>query len=1282
MRLFEMVTRRGFVAPAVCCVIAASLCPNQASAQGFFRKKVKTTNETVEAGWDTEASKRKSVRLNFLTTPWAKVLNDVAKETGSTLVMHDVPPGNFSRHDWNQYNRDDAVKILNRELERVGFRILIKDQFLTVMSTRRGRLEYERPISPLPEEPGTQAAQTTEAVAPTPESEPLQAQTIPTTTDVPAPAKKPTIIQTAGVNSNYQFTTEVPRHRMLPPEVQNSPKGQSIQPLAYDQASQPESEQVEANETRTYRPRHRSPVDIARQIHKAFSSRSKLENAGPNGMPAFVVSDIAEDQAPADTLFVVEIDSEQRQLLVTATAPVQSGLKTLIQSLDINPIGAESVPTLMAGNGSTAEIAERLKRPISTIASAQQAAKAASTNERMLAQAEQPVPDPAPLGDQPANPEDSARIIGRGGLMTLSGNLKGDVTIETIPGFDLLIIRGNEGDIETVMEVISEIERMAVGSLPEIHLLKLEHVDSQSLAQLLSDVYEQLAELRSDSAQQSAAAVNVIPVVVPNAVLILAPTNTMEAILDLAAELDQPIDPTHEIQVIRLEYAVANSVVEILSDFYPDEDPTGLGTRLKVAADPRTNSVVIQARPRDLSEIEVFIKKLDADEAASISQMKVIRLKNALADELAEFLTAAFRSVTDPQASTVAQSFTSQIQGATDPKSVVLEFLSEDGEKLARSGLLDNIVFNAETRTNTLQYSASPQSIPVIEELVRILDQPSSAVAEVKYFKLQKADAVNAVELLNELFQQEETTNQNDQGQLGVQLAGATDTASSLLQLRFVADTRTNSVIATGGPDALIIAENLLYRLDATDPQNRTTQVIKLLNVPVADVALAINDFLQSQRDLATIDPDRISTSQLLEQEVIVTPEPITNSVLISATPAYFNEIEAMVRTLDAEFSQVLIQALLVEVQLDNTDEFGVELGFQDPVLFDRSIIDELLTVTETIFDPNGNPSATVTRVISQNASPGFGFNNQPIGSNPIGNPSRVGAQGLSSFALQRTNNDLGYGGLVLSASSDSVSVLIRALAARRQVRVLSRPQVLALDNQTAQIQVGQDVPVVNGVNQTNTSTSPIIVRENAGIILTVRPRISPGGQIVMEVVAEKSQFIDNGVPVFTDINTGTVITSPIKNIQTAQTTVKVPDGQTVVLGGMITDSDDILERKVPWLGDLPIIGNAFRFDSHTTERRELIIFLTPRIVHNDAESEMFKQIEAQRLHYFQEEAEELHGPIFGVPNSMTDPNAQYYEGTPQPADMSPIPESSPIPPYVEPPAPLEPAVPATGETK
>ena len=88
--------------------------------------------------------------------------------------------------------------------------------------------------------------------------------------------------------------------------------------------------------------------------------------------------------------------------------------------------------------------------------------------------------------------------------------------------------------------------------------------------------------------------------------------------------------------------------------------------------------------------------------------------------------------------------------------------------------------------------------------------------------------------------------------------------------------------------------------------------------------------------------------------------------------------------------------------------------------------------------------------IISQNAQPGFAFNNAALGNNPANNTSAVGAQGLSNFALGRVNNDLGYGGLVLSAGSESVSVLIRALAAQRKIHVLSRPQIRTLDNQPA----------------------------------------------------------------------------------------------------------------------------------------------------------------------------------------------------------------------------------------
>lgn len=1257
MRRFSLSQWRNVSRSAICCLFAASILTTNGRAEdGYIQLEQALQTSPESSTWDIEKSKERAIRLNYISTAWPKVLHDVAAKSGSTLVMHDVPPGKFSRHDWGRYTRQDAVNILNRELEAIGFRILVKDQFLTVMQARRSRPEYQRPVAP--------------------QVETAPAASIPTTTGFPATTPTPgSFPGTARPVGQW-----VDQHNSQAGSPQQQSFSLTTPPTEFQLAAfENEGLQPAEQATTTIVPENRMALNIASQIHKAFKNRSQLINAGPHGLPAFAVQHAAEGEKGGKLQFTVEIDSNENRLLITADRAVQAGLKALIQQLDVNPIAGTPVPTLVTGNGTTADIGKKLQRPLSMIAESRR--RAVSNTEAVpnsrnlfdgpgsaLAQADQTPPNDAPPADAPPN---GAAMLGGSGAIgpDLIGNLKGDVTIEALDDLDLLILRGNTADVEAVLQVIQRIEQMALGSLPEIHLLKLQHVDSQSLATLLNDVYEKLSDLRADNAQQSSVSVNVVPVVTPNAVLILAPGNTMEAILQLADELDQPIDPAHEVEVYRLKHAVATNVVTILEGFY--EDPMGLGTKLKVAADTRTNSIIIQARPRDLSEIVSVIRKIDADEAASVNQMKIFKLKNALADELAEFLNAAIQSVNDPRASTVGQTQTGQQgQAQTDPKSVVLEFLAEDGQQLARSGLLSDIRFNAETRTNSLAVTAPPQSLPLIQELIRILDRPSSAVADVKYFKLQNADALDAVELLSDLFT--EDNNSADEGGLGIQLVGATDTSSSLLPLKFVADARTNSVVATGGADALIIVENLLYRLDATDPRTRTTKVIKLRNAPAADVAEAINTFLQSQRELATIDPDRISTSQLLDQEVIVTPETISNNLLISATPKYFSEIEALAKELDAEPMQVIIQALLVEVELDNTDEFGVELGFQDPILFDRSIVEDILTITETVFDNQGNPTATNTRIVSQQATPGFNFNNQPFGNNngPSANPGRVGSQGLSNFALNRTNDDLGYGGLVLSASSDSVNVLIRALAARRSVRILSRPQILALDNQLAQIQVGQIVPVTDGVTQTQTAVTPQIVRDPAGIILTVTPRISPEGQIVMEVVAEKSVYTDEGVTVYTDIATGSVVTSPIKNISTAQTTVKVPDGQTIVVGGMITDSEDILERKVPWLGDLPLIGQAFRFDSQSTERTELLIFLTPRIVRNDAVSEHIKHVESGRIHYFQEEAEEVHGPLFGVPNAIDEfvPGQIIDENSFDSMPSETVP-STPPPPVPAPPA-------------
>ena len=135
-----------------------------------------------------------------------------------------------------------------------------------------------------------------------------------------------------------------------------------------------------------------------------------------------------------------------------------------------------------------------------------------------------------------------------------------------------------------------------------------------------------------------------------------------------------------------------------------------------------------------------------------------------------------------------------------------------------------------------------------------------------------------------------------------------------------------------------------------------------------------------------------------------------------------------------------------------------------------------------------------------------------------------------------------------------------------------------------------------------------------------------------MQVGAENNNFILTGVPVFTDAQTGTVFNAPIENVSRTETSVSVPNGQTVVLGGIITDSESVNERKVPYLGDIPYLGQLFRTDTTVKVRNELLVFLTPRIIYTDADFELIKQVEADRMHYLEHEAEAIHGPLFGVP--------------------------------------------------
>jgi len=1163
------------------------------------------------------------ISLNHVQSTWGSVLTKVAEQSKLTLVMDVVPKGFYSRIDKRLHSVSETFQILNRELEPKGFRLLQKDTFLIVLDLRQAKPHYVRATV---QTSGKEYENTKE--------------------------KKQAVRQVEHLEQAANTESRV-RQANVPATFENSAR------------NFPQKPALPQKTIFTVHPRTLNSTEILRQLYHAFESRGELQGEGPNGFPGIIVYAIEnqslldeKSNAPlkmveAQIDFRVGIDKQNNELIFEAAVPQARALKAMVMKLDQAAKGyAESVQ-LVSGSTQIGRVAQTLHKQLNSVESQTPAPQGASANtfsdhsrsprNRQINQLRQRIdqmafdePQPGnatqnPLQPQPAEKPDDVKQ--QPSLPELLQDLSGNVNIESVPDLGVLILRGKDEDVNALMKIIKELEKLSEGSRPDIHLLNLRHVNSAALADLLNGVYEDLVKLRAIQGQIQK--IKIIPLVKPNALLILAPDTDMPSILKLAEELDQPVNPLTEFGVFQLKSASATQVATTLREFYDERG--GLGTRILVSPNIRTNSIIVQAQPRDMQEVSALIQKIDQDQSQAVSQVKIFPLKNAIAADLAETLSSTLQSVLNPAAaqttgagSNIGGAGGEAAQQLQEARSVVLEYLAQEGtqSQVLRSGLLADIRVTADPRANTLIVTAPKDSLELVAALIKQFDQRVSTVAELKVFTLKNADADSMVTLLQSTFSSE-----NQQTDLGIQIAGVNDANSNLIPLKFTVDRRTNSVVAQGGADALQIVEAILLKLDGSDSRKRETTVIQLKNTPVADVSAAINEFLDTQRSLISQDPDLISGFELLEREVIVVPEAINNNLIISATPRYFEQISSLVKELDKEAPQVIIQALIVEVELDNDDEFGVELGLQDSLLFNRSIIDNVLTVQQTVTGQN-NVTQTNQTIVSQEATPGFLFNSiNPMGTNNTNNVGNTAGQALSNFSLQRGNSDLGFGGLVLSASSESVSILIRALAAKRNVHILSRPQIRTVDNVTAQIQVGQIVPVVNGVSVTAVgSANPVIEQSEAGIILTVTPRISPDGNIVMETQAEKSDFNGQSVPIFTDATTGNVVESPIKNITQLQTTISVPNGQTVVLGGMITESDTTIERKVPWLGDIPVVGIPFRYDYSSTRRKELLVFLTPRIIRNDADSEFIKQVEAERIHLQVDKAEQMQGPIFAVP--------------------------------------------------
>lgn len=708
-----------------------------------------------------------------------------------------------------------------------------------------------------------------------------------------------------------------------------------------------------------------------------------------------------------------------------------------------------------------------------------------------------------------------------------AGGLMGPVQVEYVEGLDVIVLRGAERDVQRVMDIIKQIEDLSTVTVPEITIHPLKNVDSVQVAGLLQTLYQQVLGPRIGT-------VNITPLGKPNALLLIGRKENVKMATDLIERLDQPVIPTSRFEVFPLKHATASEAKTLIENFLGQAQGQALPQFPGGASNPANS-----------------------------------------------YITLA-------------------------PRALVV----------------------ADQRSNSLVVNASPRDIAEVAALIQRIDVPG-ATAELKVFTIVNGDATALTEMLRSLFSVSSGTpgGTGDTGSLG---------QTSPVRMQFSVDHRTNSIIAVGSKEDLAVVEAILLRLDEGDLRERKTTVFRLNNAFAENVAQSLNSWLQTERQVETQTQATISPFEQIEREVIIVPELATNSLIVSATPRFFNEVVKIIKELDERPPMVLIQVMIAQVALNDTDQFGVELGLQDSVLFDRSLLSDVQTVTTTTTTQGAGGQTVSTEqqnVINAQGSPGFNWNTpttQPLGnnlsSNALSRAGAVGTQGLANFAMNRVDPTLGFSGFVFSASSDAVSILLRALQEKRRLEVLSRPQLMALDGQQGTVQVGQQVPTVTGISQTTFGQTNNIIYRDVGLILNLVPRISPDGLVVMQIMAEKSQVsTESGVPIGFS-STGQALNAPIIDTTRALTTISAMSGQTVILGGLIETTKNDIHRRVPIIADIPLLGNLFRYDSVAEGRREVLIILTPQIVYNKMDSDLVKQIESSRMSWVLSDVVNVHG--------------------------------------------------------
>ena len=465
-------------------------------------------------------------------------------------------------------------------------------------------------------------------------------------------------------------------------------------------------------------------------------------------------------------------------------------------------------------------------------------------------------------------------------------------------------------------------------------------------------------------------------------------------------------------------------------------------------------------------------------------------------------------------------------------------------------------------------------------ELLKLVDVPvDQPNLVVQVVTLEHAAPEELEPILTEVLESRSRIRQQVLQEQGAAQGGGAAAGSGQPQLKVVVNSTQKSLVLSGQRDQVDEALGLIARLDVPgQPIDGQASVIRLKNVLAEDLRTTLNQFMQEDNQAeqqAQQGQGAGATQARRTRRTVIQAHKESNSLLVSAAQTKYKQILALIDSLDRRQPQVLIEAALVELTTGDLDRFGVELG--------------LLDIKE-----NGD----FTR--------GFGFTH--FGQSVF---EDTDDDGLPDTRLPDFDNPLqGLTGGIISGGDFAVPMLINALSTDDTANILSLPSVLVNNNETAVVKTEEERPTTQNNQGTATSTTSNGPPRNAGITLEISPTISPNNYLRLNISLEVSRFVGAFDP-NSATGGGIVLRRTIK------TQVTMPSDATMVLGGVIEDSESYSDGGIPFLKDIPILGFLFRKSESSSNKTNLYFFVTPTILDEDDFQDLWhvslnKKLEAQ----------------------------------------------------------------------